>query len=330
MKRPLLVFAGQSNMVGAAVLPPTEQVIHADSYEYLHKPRRFGAERGSFRKQGFPCGEFSYADLGAAYGEGADADSVSELSNYTETAFFTPSMVNLEDLAERRAKPFAVYSEASFIPGPSLAPYLVRELEASGCFSAYAHAAKGCVGIDRYLRGAAAEYFDVKVRDFFSDAEHRFSGDDLSFRALLWLQGENEGVSGDYAYYKRALAELWERARLLGFSHFLIVRVGWWGNDKIAEIMRAQEDFCRETDGAYILTRVLSFFGHPELDSERWFAEVPTEELLGCRDSYLGFKNHHVNEKGFRLIARFAAPNLLRLLRGEAPILEAENVRALL
>ncbi|MBQ7089987.1 MAG: hypothetical protein IJN82_02610, partial [Clostridia bacterium] len=69
MKRPLLVFAGQSNMMGAAVYPASEQIYFQNSAEYLHKPRRFGAPCGAFKTFGFPTGEFSYMDLQAAYGD---------------------------------------------------------------------------------------------------------------------------------------------------------------------------------------------------------------------------------------------------------------------
>ena len=57
-KRPLFVFAGQSNMMGAAVYPPTAQLRFSDSYEYLHKPRRFGEKQGFFKRTAFPTGEF--------------------------------------------------------------------------------------------------------------------------------------------------------------------------------------------------------------------------------------------------------------------------------
>ena len=60
VKRPLFVFAGQSNMEGGAAYPPSEQIRFSDSYEYLHKPRRFGEERGVFKKTAYPAGEFSY------------------------------------------------------------------------------------------------------------------------------------------------------------------------------------------------------------------------------------------------------------------------------
>ena len=58
-ERELFVFSGQSNMMGACVYPPKEQIVFTDSFEYLHKPKRFGKKMGEFKNTGFPCGEFS-------------------------------------------------------------------------------------------------------------------------------------------------------------------------------------------------------------------------------------------------------------------------------
>ena len=68
-RRDLFVFAGQSNMMGAAVLPPKLPISVIDSYEYKHKERRLGASCGEFVPAGYPCGEFSYAEdiLAEAY-----------------------------------------------------------------------------------------------------------------------------------------------------------------------------------------------------------------------------------------------------------------------
>lgn len=40
-KRPLFAFAGQSNMMGAPVYETSEQIYFKNSFEYLHKKRRF-------------------------------------------------------------------------------------------------------------------------------------------------------------------------------------------------------------------------------------------------------------------------------------------------
>ena len=49
------------------------------------------------------------------------------------------------------------------------------------------------------------------------------------------------------------------------------------------------------------------------------------------RDSFFGFDNNHINEKGFFVIAEHAVKNLSRvLIQNEEPILEEENVRLLI
>ena len=183
------------------------------------------------------------------------------------------------------------------------------------------------------MQYGASAYFDRKVLDFFADAEARFDGDDLSVKSFVWCQGEGER-SRSYEEYKLRLAVLWEHMRGLGFTHFFCIRVGYWGGsgqNNLDEIMRAQEDFCQETDNCYIVTRALSLMARKEIDGTDWFAEAPSEEYLECRDSYFGFKNHHVNEKGFGLIAERMADNLERLLyEGKAPLLEKENVSKLI
>jgi len=325
MERPLLVFAGQSNMMGAGALPP-EQMSFDDCYEYLHKPKRLGKSSGEFKKFAFPSGEFSYKDLLTAYGDTKDPDIKSTLADFHSNAFFCPSMSNLDDRSKKTVKSFSAFSEADFIPGTSLAPYVAAHLEKNGYSCLFAHIAKGSVPISYYTEGVAAEYFEEKCRDFFTDSCSLFGDDDLSDRILIWHQGESDAKS-EYAYYKTQLSVLWERARRIGFTKFFIIRVGFWGNEAIAEIMRAQEDFANETDEVYILTRAASFipfFGH---DDDGWFLKAPGKEYENCRDSFFGFPNQHVNDRGFKLIAKRAADNLIRtVFENRPPELEEELI----
>ena len=355
-KRPLFVFAGQSNMMGAAVYPPSEQIRYADSYEYLHKLRRFGEDRGDFKKTAFPAGEFSYEDMAAAYSPLDDFRALSSLNAYFEHTFFCPAMSNLKDEADKSVYPFADYSEANFVASPCLPPYLVREWEARGHVCAYAHIAKGAVSIEHYfnpemlarfdrerasipgaadashrpaMTGAAGAYFDEKTRDFFADSEARFPDDDLSVRALFWLQGESDAGRSEEEYLL-ALRLLWKQAQALGFTHFFCIRVGHWGDDAIADVIAAQERFCRETERAFMLTRVSSFMPRPGHDESGWFVREPPEEAIACRDSHYGFPNEHYNQKGFELIASRCTPNLERVLCDQLPpILEEELLRPL-
>lgn len=326
MKRPLLVFAGQSNMMGAPALPPKDVFDLENSYEYLHKPKRFGADMGAFKKNAYPAGEFSYMDMKAAYGDSADASAVSELVNYTDHTFFCPAMSNADDVENKTIVAFQVYSEATFKDGSSVAPYFAREMERCGYPCAYAHIAKGGVPISYYLEGGAADYFLEKSADFFKDSEKFFPNDDLSEKILLWHQGESDPYEG-YEYYKDALYKLWERAKSIGFTKFFIFRVGFWSVNEITEVMRAQEDFCKEVPEAFIITRAASFFAYPGQDTDGWFAEPLPEEYELCRDSFYGFDNNHINEKGFKVLAAHAVPNAVRIIfEGKEPILEKENI----
>ena len=119
------MFAGQSNMMGAAVYEASEQIYYENSYEYLHKPRRFGATIGEFKTYGFPSGEFSYKDLKLAYGDLREPETKSSLNDYQQNCYFCPSMNNLN-------RPFADYSESTHNMASSLAPYIVNGLEEKG------------------------------------------------------------------------------------------------------------------------------------------------------------------------------------------------------
>ncbi len=330
MIRPLLVFAGQSNMMGACVYPASEQIYFKNSFEYLHKAKRLGEAMGSFKSYGFPCGEFSYKDLFEAYGGGCATCAQSSLSNYGKNTFFCPSMCNLKNDEDKSEYPFSHFSEATAPMGVSLAPYMVQGLEDAGYSCAYAHIAKGAVPIEHFLSGGAADYFDQKVSDFFADCEKKFPDDDTSERVLLWLQGEGN-AGGGCDRYKNSLKMLWSRAKDLGFKKLFIVRVGFWGSDKIVDVMRAQEEFCNEHEDVYMLTRVGSYFEFKGQDVDSWFkTSIPSEFAL-CRDSFYGFNNQHINEKGFKVIAKYATPNLIRVLfEGKEPILEEELIIPLL
>ncbi len=326
-KRPLLVFAGQSNMMGAAVYPASEQITFENSFEYLHKPKRMGELVGNFKNHGFPSGEFSYIDMKAAYGNITFPQFKSSLTDYKNNTYFCPSMCNLVDDAAKITAPFNSYSEKTAGLGVCVAPFVVKALEENGYPCCYAHIAKAAVSIRHYLEGGASKYFDQKVTDFFKDSAKKFPDDDLSEKVLLWLQGESDGNTEDcYDRYLTCLEQLWQKAKRLGFTKFLIIRVGYWGLKTISGIMRAQEHFCERTENAYIITRAMSYFKHPTLNEDGWFKTPPTDEYCNCRDSFFGFGNNHINEKGFKVITDHAVPNILRILNGDEPVLEEENI----
>ena len=90
--------------------------------------------------------------------------------------------------------------------------------------------------------------------------------------------------------------------------------------------MRAQEDFCKENADCYMMTRFLSYIIYPKGAPRELYTRMP-EEYRSCRDTAYGFRNAHVNERGFSIAAERVADNMVRILREhQAPILEEELV----
>ncbi len=362
MKRDLFVFSGQSNMMGASVFPPKTEISFVRSFEYKHKARRLGARRGEFSAAVYPVGEFSYKDMDAAYAASLlDATGKSRLENYIENTYFCPAMSNLKSEKEKSVHVFAEFSEATAKSGVSLAPFLVWQWEQCGKACAYAHIAKGCVSIDYYMTeemaeeyakriraynrengctydtelsktyciAGAAEYFFEKSRDFFKDAEARFGKELSGNKCFFWLQGESDaGCSA--VEYEIKMDILWEGLKAIGFSHFFCIRIDYFGADGIYKVMAAQENFVSRHKDAYMLTRAASYLAYPGQNEEEWFIEPPSEEYRLCRDSFYGYPNDHINEKGFSVIAEHAVKNLCRVLsENKEPLLEKENIRFL-
>ncbi len=362
MKRDLFVFAGQSNMMGAAVLPPQKTLNIKNSYEYKHKSRRLGKSDNLFVKAGYPVGEFSYIDLEKAYSaDMANEKGQSRLSDYTINTFFCPSMSNLRSEKEKEVYKFSDYSEATAQNGSTLAPLLAEEWESLGGCCAYAHIAKGGVSIDYFFTDemvkeykeringynnangtnydpniwdknrmpGAADYFFEKCRAFLSDAKTRFENDDMTNKCFFWLQGESDAGLPPIVYEMK-MQLLWDNLKQIGFSRFFCIRVDFFGSENICQTMKAQESFVKHNKDAYMLTRIASYFTYPGQNKDEWFKSKPNEECENCRDSFYGYQNHHINEKGFSVIAKYAVKNLYRVLvLGEKPLLEAENIKML-
>ena len=363
MKRDLFVFAGQSNMMGASVFAPQEAVSLSRSFEYKHKERRLGAAQGRFTSSVYPAGEFSYTDLETAYSaEMSDENGNSKRADYINSAYFCPAMSNLRSEKEKTLYSFSDFSESTAQDGATLAPLLAQQWERLGGASAYAHIAKGCVCIQYYFTeqmveeyarrighynevhgtgfdeqisvssrmAGAAEYFFEKSKHFFEDAEARFGKELSGNRCFFWLQGEGDAWRS-VIEYEIKLDILWETLKKNGFTHFFCIRVGYFGAEGIYRVMQAQERFVSRHRDAYMLTRAASYFTYPKQNEEDWFITPPSEEYRDCRDSFSGYENNHINEKGFALIAERCAQNLYRVLRqNKEPILEEENIKLLL
>lgn len=357
-ERPLFVFSGQSNMMGACALEPTIDFVSTNSFEYKHKPKRLGEKSGSFVPVNKNVGEFSYINLQLAYPNGK-ANQLSDLVNYEENTFFCPAMCNADCISKKTVKAFSEYSEQTAKSGASLPYYFVREWEKLGKRCSFVHLAKGGVSIRHFfdntmiddvnkiihnynlsknmalplqpytteLECKASNYFCEKISDFFIDAKKTYFNEDTSFRPFVWLQGETDSGKMDCDVYKCYLQVLDSTVKKLGCTHFLCIRVGFWANTDGKEIMRAQEEFCNETPNAYIITRACSMMPYHNVDESECYLSPPEEEYRNCRDSFFGFNNQHINEKGFLLIAKRLTENIVKLQKNTPIILENDIVK---
>ena len=348
------VFAGQSNMMGAAVLEPQVNTFTDQAWEYKYMPKLRGAETGSFVPAQNSAGEWYYTDMDAAYGEYLnDLSYQSTLSNYSANTYFCPAMSN-------GTKEFAAQSEANMYPSASLPPYFATEYADYGHSSIYAHMAKGSAKIIHYFTAdmmsaynalisaynaennksyklltaddltGAGNAFDAKYAAMLEDYATCAPDGSINNKCFVWLQGESDG--GSYIEYKLKMQVLWEHLQTLGFTHFFVLRVGYWGNTSILEIIKAQEDFCAENENCHIVTRAPSLIPHPSATTENWWINEPDAEYADCRDSYVvaGSSNHHFNEKAMQIFAERSAENIHRILhQGLDPILEEENIRGM-
>ena len=350
----LFVFAGQSNMMGAAVLEPKVNTFAEQAWEYKYMPKLRGAETGAFVPAQNSAGEWYYNDLNAAYGENLyDLAYQSSLSNYSKNTYFCPAMSN-------GTKGFSAQSEADMYPSASIPPYFATEYASYGHSSIYAHMAKGAVKIVHYFTPdmvnaynalistynaengksykllsaadltGAGDAFDEKYKSMLEDYAACSPSGSINNKCFVWLQGEGDG--GSYIEYKLKMQVLWEHLQTLGFTHFFVLRVGYWGNTGILNIIKAQEDFCAENEGCHIVTRAPSLIPYPGATTENWWISEPDAEYADCRDSYVvsGSGNHHFNEKAMQIFAERSAANIHRILYlGLDPVLEEENIRGM-
>ncbi len=350
----LFVFAGQSNMMGAAVLEPEVDTFTDNAWEYKYMPKLRGQETGSFVPAQNSAGEWHYQDLDAAYGEHwNDLTYQSTLSNYSANTYFCPAMSN-------GTKGFSAQSEADMYPSASLPPYFAAEYASYGHSSIYAHMAKGAVKITHYFTeeminayntlisaynaengtsyaslssanlSGAGDAFDAKYTAMVEDYVTATSDGSITNKCFVWLQGESEG--GSSIEYKLKMQVLWEHLQELGFTYFFVLRVGFWGSTGVRNVIKAQEEFCAENENCYIVTRAPSLIPHPDATTDNWWISEPSGEYADCRDSYVveGSGNHHFNEKAMELFAERSAENIHRILyQGLEPILEEENIQGM-
>ena len=350
----LFVFAGQSNMMGAAHLPPVDNPVTIDSYEYKYQNVLKGGDRGEFVYAQNPAGDWHYMDTEVAYGEQYldAATGKSKQANYSSTMYFIPACRDQE-------KGFGAQSEYLNYPSATMAPYFAQYYSELGRKCVYAHMAKGACKIVHYFTtdameeynrliseynsanstsyatltssdlSGAGDAFDAKYKSMLRDYAEFAPDKVIANKCFVWLQGESDVHV--YAQYKLRLQALWTHLQSLGFTHFFILRVGFWGSTSIINEIKAQTDFCAENENCYIVTKAPSLIPHPSANTSNWWISEPSSEYSDCRDSYLAnTSNHHFNEKAHKIFARRSADNINRILHlGFPPILEDENIKGL-
>lgn len=350
----LFVFGGQSNMMGAAHLPPEDNTVTYYAFEYKYSPVLKGAEKGEFLYAQNPAGEWHYKSPATAYGSSyLDPNTgKSKLTSYANNTHFICATRDKE-LA------FASQSEFNHYPAASLPPNFAREYAKLGNPCVYAHMAKGSTQITHYFDAAdmaqynelitaynntngtsyvtltsttgAGEAFDAKYNAMLRDYAEIEPDNTIINKCFLWFQGESDAARSTYDEYKIKMQVLWSHLQRLGFTHFFVLRVGYWGNASILNIIKAQVDFCKENENCYIVTRLPSLIPYPGATTSNWWTETPPAEYDNCRDSYLAStSNHHFNEKGHKLFAKACANNVNRILHmGLEPVLEKENIKGM-
>jgi hypothetical protein len=351
----LFVFAGQSNMMGAAHFGPSEEVFTECAHEYKYVPILKGEKSGKFVYAQHPAGEWHYMDPSKAYGPAYldVATGKSKLTNFWDHTYFAPATRSLE-------KAIRSQSEYDYYPSPSMPPYFAKYYTEMGNKCVYAHMAKGACEIVHYFTADAVDEYNRLITDYNSSnstsyatlSSSSLSGGGKAFDAkyfamlrdyaefepnaviankcFVWLQGESD--KHNYVQYKLKLQALWSHLQSIGFTHFFILRVGYWGSAEIINEIKAQEDFCTENENCYIITRAPSLIPYPGAAVGSWWMYEPFYEFNNCRDSYItNTTNHHFNEKAFKIFARKSADNIHRVLHlGLDPLLEEENIKGMI
>lgn len=348
----LFVFGGQSNMMGAAHLPPEDNPVTYYAFEYKYQPILKGEEKGEFIYAQNPAGDWHYIDPEKAYGSSYkdEATGKSKLSNYSTNTYFVPA-------CRDNPKGFGSQSEYEMYPSATTAPYFARYYAQLGNPCIYAHMAKGsCKILNYFTKDAMDEYnkliteyntansksyatltesdltgggdaFDAKYHAMIRDYAELEPDNTIVNKCFFWLQGESD--THQWAEYRYKLQALWKHLQSIGFTHFFILRVGFWGATSLINEIKAQTDFCNDNENCYIITKAPSLIPHPSATTKNWWVNEPSPEYNNCRDSYIAnTSNHHFNEKAHKIFAQRCADNAHRILQlGLDPILEEENIK---
>lgn len=224
MKYDLFVFAGQSNMMGACVLPPKHRPDIKYCTEYKYKSVYLGGKIGEFVTVGYNSGEFLYKDIKAAYGD-INKKGKSQLNDFGKNTYFVSAMSNLNSASEKSTCQFSVYSESVNNVACSIVPYFCENWEQLGQAAIVAHIAKGGVTAGYYFSeemtdeynsfaekngykpivgdAAAEAVYCRKCKAFFEDAEKVYGHDNIGEKILIWHQGESDSGNSCTEYKQK-------------------------------------------------------------------------------------------------------------------------------
>ncbi len=228
MMKDILIFGGQSNMMGQS-----ERLLHgeplADALEYRYLTDSLIPLKN-------PCGEDIRTDgtEGFPYYNGvADWHAVHTLGS-------------------------ACYGNTTLVP--AFCEAYQREADQRGCRvpTVAVHAAKGATDITYWMPGTAA--YSLLLRKAkgalacAGESRHRY---------FVWLQGESDAIlSRSAEEYKALLSRFGHGLREeLALDAFGIIRVGrFTGDARDDEILRAQDEICREDPFFVMLTEVAAAY----------------------------------------------------------------------
>ena len=178
----------------------------------------------------------------------------------------------------------------------NLVPAFCRAyLEACGGSVVAVHAAKGSTEIGDWLPHTAG--YGILCKKAQSALRLlKKSNTEIGHVCFVWLQGESDAITGrSRTYYKEKLAILADSLIAdLGIECFGIIRVGrFTGDTRDDEIIRAQDEICREDDCFLMLTDLATALN----------------ERPDCMNPHVG---GHYSAKGLELLGDAAGTSLGR------------------
>ena len=204
------------------------------------------------------------------------------IENSFEYRYLTDSLVPLQNPVGENISPYGKEGDlsgghwdkmrnnalfASYLGRTNLVPSFCKTYENKRKLKTIAvHCAKGDTRIEFWLPHTGC--FDTTVVKSKRAIEKVLENYQIGKRYLVWLQGESNQIYGTSAQaYKSLLTEIKEGFKIeLAIDKFCIIKVGnFTENEKGEEIIRAQEEICREDKDFYMLTEVVEELFKEEL-----------------------------------------------------------------